>query len=91
LTQHKRATAVTVLESLDRPAEDGVRTLSSDVAVAWVAALNDIRLALGTRLELTGEDRTDPEDLAEDDPRRPALALYDWLTWLQETLVGSMP
>jgi hypothetical protein len=55
---------------------------------AWVGALNDLRLVLGTRLEVTEEmsaSRFDPRD-----PRAPELALYGYLSWLQEEAVTAL-
>ena len=64
--------------------------LVDDEPEAWLAVLNDARLALGTRLGIT-ED-TDYDDLDPEDPEAPAYEVYAWLTWLEgdlvETLVG---
>ena len=82
----KRAAAATVLATLP---EDGARLLlDRDAADAWLRCLNDLRLVLGTRLEVT-ED-TDPDALAEDDPRRQALHVYGWLGWMQESLLQCL-
>ena len=62
--------------------------LTGEQAQAWLTALNDLRLVLGTRLEVS--DGTLLEDLAEDDPRAPELALYAYLSWLQEQLVEAL-
>jgi uncharacterized protein DUF2017 len=62
--------------------------LTGEQAQAWLTALNDLRLVLGTRLEV--RDGTLLEDLAEDDPRAPELALYAYLSWLQEQLVEAL-
>jgi Domain of unknown function (DUF2017) len=62
--------------------------LDEDELLAWLACLNDLRLVLGTRLEVT--DDLDPEALAEDDPRTPAFALYFYLGWLQEQVVEAV-
>ena len=51
----------------------------------WVAALNDVRLALGVALGVTEDD--DPDLGDPEDPRATGLALYHWLTWLQGTLI----
>lgn len=61
-------------------------------AKAWVAALTDVRLVLGERLGLrTDADAERLEELLQeaedDDPRVWLAAVYDFLTWLQETLV----
>ena len=82
----KRAHATVVLETL--PAEGGVLELDRDQADAWLGALNDMRLALGTSLGVTEE--TDVDDLPEDSPARPALEVYGWLGWLQESLLSCV-
>jgi hypothetical protein len=62
--------------------------LTGEQAQAWLTALNDLRLVLGTRLDVTDESLL--EGLAEDDPRAPELALYAYLSWLQEQLVEAL-
>jgi hypothetical protein len=62
--------------------------LTNEEAQAWLTALNDLRLVLGTRLDVSDESLL--EDLAEDDPRAPELALYAYLSWLQEQLVEAL-
>jgi hypothetical protein len=62
--------------------------LSADEAQAWLTALNDLRLVLGTRLDVREEtllDGLDPRD-----PRAPELSLYAYLSWLQEQLVEAL-
>jgi hypothetical protein len=61
--------------------------LSADEADAWLRALNDVRLVLGTRLDVT-ED-FDWEAVTLDDPRAPDLAAYAYSSWLQEQLVEA--
>jgi hypothetical protein len=63
-------------------------SLTSEQAQSWLTALNDLRLVLGTRLDVSDESLL--EDLAEDDPRAPELALYAYLSWLQEQLVEAL-
>jgi hypothetical protein len=65
----------------------GLVKLSLEQADAWLSALNDVRLALGTTLGVSEEM---PEDLPDDDPRAPHLGVYHWLTWMQESLVAAM-
>lgn len=69
------------------PARGGRVRLSDEQAHAWLAALNDVRLALGTVLEVT-EDM--PDELPPDDPRAPHLGVYHWLTWVQESLIQAV-
>jgi hypothetical protein len=80
-----------LVAALDRGEHHGTwlsTTLSPDEVDRWLAALNDARLALGTRLGVE-EDR-DVEGVPEDDPDRPAWELYDWLTWLQVGLLHAL-
>lgn len=73
------------IETLERTA--GNELLSAEEADAWLRALNDARLVLGTRLDVT-EDY-DWDALDADTPRAPELALYAYLSWLQEQLVEA--
>ncbi|MGH3685747.1 MAG: DUF2017 domain-containing protein [Pseudonocardiaceae bacterium] len=66
------------------PARGGRVRLSDEQAQAWLCALNDVRLSLGTVLDVT-EDM--PDELPADDPRAPHLIVYHWLTWVQDSLI----
>jgi Domain of unknown function (DUF2017) len=59
--------------------------LDDEQLAAWIGALNDFRLVLGTRLDVTEEVYSSP--VSPRDPRAPELALYGYLTWLQEEAV----
>jgi hypothetical protein len=63
--------------------------LSAEQADAWLRALNDLRLVLGTRLDV--REDTFAEQLRQDDPRAPALAVYAYLSWMQEQLIEALP
>ena len=78
----KRQAAQRLLDTL--PAAGGKFDLSEDDAHCWAAAVNDVRLALGTMLEIgpDGPDRLPPEH-----PMAGHLDVYQWLTVLQEYLV----
>ena len=69
------------------PPGGGLVKLSLEQADAWLSALNDVRLALGTTLGVSEEM---PDDLPDDDPRVPHLGVYHWLTWMQESLVTAL-
>lgn len=56
--------------------------------VAWMGAINDLRLVLGTRLDVSEE--MEFEDIAPDDPRYGLWHLYLWLGWLQENVVEAL-
>ncbi len=84
----KRSSAYAVLADLEPLRDSGGKlTLDRDRADLWLAWLNDIRLVLGTRLEVT-EDLDDQLDV--DDPREPLLGIYGWLGWVQESLLACL-
>ena len=62
--------------------------LDEEQMAAWLGALNDLRLVLGTRLNVT-EDMH-PDDLSDEDPRAHSLALYYYLGWLEEQVVEAL-
>jgi hypothetical protein len=70
--------------------EDGSVMLDSEGALAWLGALNDIRLALGVRLKVDGNSHERHELLSPEDPMHSVFAVYSWLGWLQESLVLSL-
>jgi hypothetical protein len=66
---------------------DAERLDEADLS-AWLGALESLRLVLGTELDVTEETYTtgiDPYDA-----RAPQLALYGWLSWLQEEIVAAL-
>ncbi|MEY9991682.1 hypothetical protein ABIE67_003714 [Streptomyces sp. V4I8] len=93
----KRNSALAVVRSLDElssasAGEGGaVLKLSPEESQQWLGALNDLRLAIGSRLEITDEDDTDLlYRLPDEDPRKPMVMAYLWLGGLQETLVATL-
>jgi len=81
LRRQKRASADRLLADL--PEGGGEVRLDPETTERWLGTLNDVRLALGTRLDVT-EDMVEP---AEDDPDAAAYVVYTWLTQLQDVLV----
>jgi hypothetical protein len=69
------------------PPDGGEVRLDRDQAGAWLRTTNDVRLALGVRLDIT-EDTELPEDPAEDEGQQ--LAVYYWLTAVQGSLVDAL-
>ncbi|MEU2339720.1 DUF2017 domain-containing protein [Streptomyces sp. NPDC006654] len=95
LRARKRESALAVIRSLDAlaPAEEGVAVLelAPGESREWLGALNDLRLAIGSRLDITDEDDTDLlYRLPDEDPRKPMVMAYLWLGGLQETLVTTL-
>lgn len=62
--------------------------LSEEQADAWMRAINEVRLVLGMRLDVTEEGDERPR--AADDPRMPAFAAYDYLSMLQSELIQAL-
>ena len=78
----KMAASQRLIDTL--PAGGGSVELTEGDAQAWIAAVNDIRLALGTIL---GVGPDGPDRLPADHPMAAHLEVYQWLTVLQEYLV----
>ena len=77
-----RERALELLEStVDRT------SLSVAEADAWLRALNDARLVLGTELDV--DEELDWNGIAGDDPRALEYAVYGYLSWIQEQLVAA--
>ena len=81
----KREAAQRLLDTV--PSAGGKFELTEEDAHSWAAAVNDVRLALGTMLEIgaDGPDRLPPEH-----PMAGHLDVYQWLTVLQEYLVLTL-
>ncbi|MGZ8592887.1 MAG: DUF2017 family protein [Actinomycetota bacterium] len=62
--------------------------VSEDELVAWLGAINDLRLILGVRLSVTEE--SGPDDFAGDAEREASYALYSYLSLLQEEIVEAL-
>ncbi|MGW9249308.1 DUF2017 domain-containing protein [Streptomyces sp. EN23] len=97
LRSGKRDDALAVVRTLDAlsPAPDGgaVLTLTGDECLSWLRSLNDLRLTIGTRLEVSDEDQGDEGSLyrlPDTDPRKPMVMAYLWLGALQESLVETL-
>jgi Domain of unknown function (DUF2017) len=63
-------------------------SLTAEEADAWLRALNDLRLVLGTRLDV--QEDTFAGELRPTDPRTPAFAVYGYLSWMQEELIEAL-
>jgi uncharacterized protein DUF2017 len=88
LRSGKVAAARTVLATL--PDRGGRVRLNEADAETWLRVLTDVRLALGVRLGITEDYEAQLADVTEADPRAAYLHVYDWLTFLQETLVRAL-
>lgn len=88
LRQQKLANVDLVLGMLD----DGDKiTLDATQAQAWLVTLNDVRLAISVRLDIeTPERHQELSALPEDDPRTGLYHLYEFLTYLQDSLLTAL-
>ncbi|RLV56695.1 DUF2017 domain-containing protein [Aeromicrobium phragmitis] len=95
LTSTKVANAETVISTLadggmSEGAHDDVEVeLDQGQVLAWLRALTDVRIALAVRLGIDSDE--DAERVADsEDPGTAAMAdVYDWLGFVQETLVQA--
>jgi len=82
LLEGRRRALRVVEETLDQD------RLTKEQAESWLTALNDLRLVLGTRLDVTQDMLL--ERLRPDDPNAFEISLYAYLSWLQEQLVDAL-
>ena len=84
--QDLRAKKLAALATVQGTLSDwkGKSSISAEQAQDWLKALNDLRLVLGTRLEITNDVET---DFVADEP---GIHLYNYLTYLQGTLIDAL-
>jgi hypothetical protein len=99
LRDGKAAGAVAIIDGLEEAglppqlAEEGLMIdieLDEPAARTWLRSFTDLRLALATRLGVEEGDDAYWQSLPEDDPRAQAHDIYDWVGYLQETLVQAL-
>jgi hypothetical protein len=73
------------IETVERTAS--ADHLTEEELLAWIGVVNDLRLILGTRLEVT--DDPDDEGPALDDPSREAYEVYLFLGMLLQEMLGE--
>ena len=88
LRSGKVAAAQTVLDTL--PAGGGHVRLRPEDAQAWLRALNDVRLAIGTVMGITEDYEDEMEAASWADPRSAYLEVYHWLGYVQDSLVRAL-
>ena len=62
--------------------------LSEDELVAWMKVVNDARLVLGTRIEIT--ERATERDFPPDHPDHDSFGVYVYLTWLEDRILRAL-
>lgn len=99
LRDSKAQAAERVIETLEEAGlpphleEDGLMVdieLDDAAAVTWMRSFTDIRLALATRLGVEEGDEDYWLALPDEDPRAHVYDIYQWVGYLQETLVDAV-
>ena len=99
LRDGKAAAAVTIIDGLEEAGlppeltEDGLMIdveLEEPTAETWLRSFTDLRLALATRLGIEDGDEEVWAALPDEDPRAQAHDIYEWVGYLQETLVDAL-
>jgi hypothetical protein len=99
LRDGKARAACTIIDTLEEAGlpeqltEDGLIIdveLDLPAAETWMRSFTDLRLALATRLGVEEGDEDYWLSLPDDDPRAQAHDIYDWVGYLQETLVLAL-
>lgn len=83
LVDRKLANAQTVIMTLSESIETGEVRLDPQQAGAWLRSLTDIRLTLASRLGIESDDQAPSDDAI-------LQSLYDWLGFLQNSLVEAV-
>jgi len=99
LRDGKARNAVLIIDQLEEAGlppeleEDGLAIdveLNPAQAGAWMRSFTDIRLALATRLGIEEGDEDYWRSLPDEDPRAHVHDIYEWVGYLQETLVEAL-
>jgi len=99
LRDGKANAAITIIDGLEDAGlppeltEEGLVIdveLDQPTAEVWMRSFTDLRLALATRLEVEEGDEDYWHSLPDDDPRAQAHDIYEWVGYLQETLVRAL-
>jgi hypothetical protein len=80
-----RSGKLQALDTVERTAN--ARALSEEDFLTWMGVVNDLRLVLGTRIEVT-EESTE-EDFASGGPR-DAYHVYQFLGWVQQEMLFAL-
>jgi hypothetical protein len=70
-------------------ADDRTDAITADDLDAFAAALNSVRLVLGTLLGVDDDTDDEDEDIRPDDTRPNEMNLYNYLSWLLECAVAA--
>ena len=65
-----------------------VSSIPDDETTSWLTLLTDLRLAIGTRMDV--DEAKMEADLDEGDPEAPAMSVLHWLGWVQESMLRAL-
>lgn len=86
----KVSAARTVLSDLQATHGGGRCAVPPAHTTAWLKSLTNIRLALSVRMGIgDAEDAERLAELPDDDPRSWIFSIYEWLGWVQESLLAA--
>jgi Domain of unknown function (DUF2017) len=81
-----RTGKLAAIETLERTVE--ASELTEEELLVWMGAVNDFRLLLGTRIDIS-EESTE-RDYPEGDPNHDSFQVYVYLTWLQDRMLRAL-
>lgn len=86
----KRFASLDVIDELLGESDEGpvASEVDGEALSAWMRAVNDLRLVLGTRLDVSEDD--DPSDIDPSDPEAQAWAIYHYLGMLVSFIVDAL-
>jgi hypothetical protein len=99
LRDGKATAAIAIIDGLEEAGlppeliEEGLMfdvELDEPTAETWMRSFTDLRLALATRLGVEEGDEDVWDAMPDDDPRTQAHDIYDWVGYLQQTLVDAL-
>lgn len=74
------------IETLERTIE--ASELTEEELLVWMGAVNDFRLLLGTRIDIS-EESTE-RDFPKEDPNHDSFQVYVYLTWLEDRMLRAL-
>lgn len=81
-----RAGKLEALATVERTV--GATEVGEDELLAWMGVVNDARLVIGTRIEIT--EQATQDDYPEGEPDHDAFGVYVYLTWLEDRILRAL-
>lgn len=92
LRHMKQGHLLFVRDALVKPVEGEAESAEIEILEPqqWLIAINDLRLAMATRLQINPSSFEKYELMAENDPNKSLHAVYFWLGALQDSLLSNI-